>query len=308
VTKKPTSKPKSRKRGEATAPQIYKHEEDKLLLRPDVGFQPQVVVSDFGLIDAIESGLVKRPQPPVQDMTGHAYFNVWKWIVDTATWEQTTAFYLDSDPHVVAFVKNASLGFSIPYMWRSSAHEYQPDFLARLRLDDKEVGTLILETKGYDPRTVVKIAAAQRWVDAVNRHGRHGRWAYRIVTDPTTTREVLRHAARELASPLPLPWRVTLQRFVAGVRAAYGSRLERVVLYGSRARGDAELDSDIDALVVLDECADFWAEQRRIGGIAVQASEGAGTIVSAMPIGRRDFEDRQTPLLLNVRREGVEAG
>lgn len=43
------------------------------------------IVSDFGLIDAIESGIVKIPQLPVQDTTGRpipAYFNVWKWIVD----------------------------------------------------------------------------------------------------------------------------------------------------------------------------------------------------------------------------------
>lgn len=229
-------------------------------------------------------------------------------VMDTGTWEQTTAFYLDSDPHVIAFVKNASLGFSIPYTWRSTTHEYRPDFLARLRHGDREVGTVILETKGYDPRTAVKVSAAQRWVAAVNHDGRHGRWAYRIVTDPTTTREALRSAARELAAPPPVPWRAALHRFVEGVRAAYGSRLVRVVLYGSRARGDAELDSDVDALVVLDECVDFWAEHRRIGDIAIAASEGAETIVSAMPIGRRDFEERQSPLLLNVRREGVEVG
>lgn len=227
-------------------------------------------------------------------------------VMDTGTWERTTAFYLDADPHVIAFVKNTSLGFSIPYTWRGTAHEYQPDFLARVRLADREVGTVILETKGYDPRTAVKVSAAQRWVAAVNRDGRHGRWAYRIVTDPTTTREALRSAARELAAPPPVPWRAALQRFVEGVRAAYGSRLVRVVLYGSRARGDAELDSDVDALVVLDECEEFWPEQRRIGDIAIAASEGAETIVSAMPIGRHDFEERQSPLLLNVRREGVE--
>jgi predicted nucleotidyltransferase len=186
-------------------------------------------------------------------------------------------------------------------------HEYQPDFLTRLRHEEKEVGTLILETQGYD-RTAVKVAAAQRWVAAVNRDGRYGRWAYRIVTDPTTTRDALRSAARELAAPPPIPWRVALQRFVAGVRATYGSRLDRVVLYGSRARGDADVDSDVDALVVLDECADFWAEHRRIGDMAILASEGAETIVSAMPIGRRDFEQRNSPLLLNVRREGVPIG
>lgn len=229
-------------------------------------------------------------------------------VLDTATWEQTTAFYLDSDPHVIAFVKNANLGFSIPYIWRGVSHEYQPDFLARLRYDGREVGTVIVETKGYDPRTDVKVMAARRWIAAVNRDGRHGRWTYRLVTEPTTTRTAVRSAAREMAEPLPVPWRIALDRFMSSVRAAYGDRLERVMLYGSRARGDAELDSDVDLLVVLDECTDFWAEHRRLGDIAHQASEGAETIISAMPMSRIDFEERRSPLLMNVQREGVEVG
>lgn len=41
------------------------------------------IVSDFGLLDAIESGLVKIPQLPARDVTGAeeaAYFNVWRWV------------------------------------------------------------------------------------------------------------------------------------------------------------------------------------------------------------------------------------
>jgi len=41
------------------------------------------IVSDFGLLDAIESGLVKIPQLPSRDTTGAeeaAYFNVWRWM------------------------------------------------------------------------------------------------------------------------------------------------------------------------------------------------------------------------------------
>jgi hypothetical protein len=39
------------------------------------------IVSDFGLLDAIESGLVKIPQLPSRDVTGAdeaAYFNIWR--------------------------------------------------------------------------------------------------------------------------------------------------------------------------------------------------------------------------------------
>ena len=46
------------------------------------------VVSDFGLIDAIESGLVKIPQLAVRDTTGAqipGYFNIWHWIMPQLT-------------------------------------------------------------------------------------------------------------------------------------------------------------------------------------------------------------------------------
>ena len=45
------------------------------------------VVSDFGLIDAIESGLVKIPQLVVRDTTGAevpGYFNIWRYIMEQA--------------------------------------------------------------------------------------------------------------------------------------------------------------------------------------------------------------------------------
>ncbi|MGD1105209.1 MAG: type III restriction endonuclease subunit R, partial [Terriglobia bacterium] len=46
------------------------------------------VVSDFGLIDAIESGLVKIPQLAVRDTTGEeipGYRNIWRWILEKLT-------------------------------------------------------------------------------------------------------------------------------------------------------------------------------------------------------------------------------
>lgn len=41
------------------------------------------IVSDFSLLDAIESGLVKIPQLPARDVSGAeeaAYFNIWRWV------------------------------------------------------------------------------------------------------------------------------------------------------------------------------------------------------------------------------------
>jgi type III restriction enzyme len=79
---------------------------------------------------------------------------------------------------VEAFVKNAGLGFGIPYLHNGKDHEYLPDFLIRLKLPKPEF--LILETKGYDPLAEVKQAAALRWCSAVNAEGSFGHCQYKM--------------------------------------------------------------------------------------------------------------------------------
>ncbi len=125
-----------------------------------------------------------------------------------------------------------------------------------------------------------------------------------MMPDPNDTRE--RSRSRPRTDESPVSWQTALDKFLIGVRREYGPRVQRLVLYGSRARGDAEPDSDVDVLVVLDECSDLWREHHRLGGIAYDASLGAETIISAHPIAREDFDHRQSPLLLNVRREGID--
>ena len=88
--------------------------------------------------------------------------------------------------NVEAFVKNAGLGFAIPYLYNGQPHDYVPDFL--LRLKGKPRVHLILETKGYDPLAHVKAQAAQRWVAAVNAEGQYGRWHYAVAYKPEEVR------------------------------------------------------------------------------------------------------------------------
>jgi hypothetical protein len=47
-----------------------------------------------------------------------------------------------------------------------------------------------------------------------------------------------------------------LERFGASLRSRFGRRLQEVTLFGSRARGDAREDSDVDVLVVIDELSE----------------------------------------------------
>jgi type III restriction enzyme len=110
-------------------------------------------------------------------------------VPDTKRWEQSAAYYLDTHPHVDAFVKNAGLGFAIPYLHNGQMHDYMPDFIARLRTTPPAY--VIVETKGYDPLEDVKRGAAKRWVAAVNADGSYGQWAYRLAKKTTEVASLL---------------------------------------------------------------------------------------------------------------------
>jgi type III restriction enzyme len=90
---------------------------------------------------------------------------------------------------VEAFVKNAGLGFAMPYLYNGQPHDYVPDFLIRLKLQPRV--HLILETKGYDPLAHIKAQAAQRWVVAVNADGQYGGWHYAVAYKPEEVRQRL---------------------------------------------------------------------------------------------------------------------
>jgi predicted nucleotidyltransferase len=85
----------------------------------------------------------------------------------------------------------------------------------------------------------------------------------------------------------------------------YGERLRGVVLYGSRARGDASDDSDFDFLVLLDGVDDFGADVRQISAIASELSLEFDTVVSALPVAEARFLEEETPLFLNARRKAI---
>ena len=98
-------------------------------------------------------------------------------VADTTKWEQQAGYYIERHKAVNAYVKNAGLGFAIPYLHDGQTHDYIPDFVLRLA-STSGARHLILETKGYDPLDEVKEAAAQRWCAAVNADGRYGHWSF----------------------------------------------------------------------------------------------------------------------------------
>lgn len=85
----------------------------------------------------------------------------------------------------------------------------------------------------------------------------------------------------------------------------YGLRLVRLVLFGSRARGDAEPDSDIDILVVLEGQVDAVAEIHRTSEIVAGLSLDYDAVIACIFMSREQADYGGSALLLNIRREGV---
>lgn len=85
----------------------------------------------------------------------------------------------------------------------------------------------------------------------------------------------------------------------------YGERLLRLLLFGSQARGEAEIGSDVDVMVVLQGEVRPADEIERTGEIAADLSLQFNTVLSCLFISAERFERERSPLLLNVRREGI---
>jgi predicted nucleotidyltransferase len=94
-----------------------------------------------------------------------------------------------------------------------------------------------------------------------------------------------------------------LQKFRAALEEIYGERLERVVLYGSRARGGARPDSDYDVAIFLQGLNSRWDEIDTIIDVTHGILVDTGALIHAMPFKAGAYQDR-TPLMHELRREG----
>ncbi len=96
-----------------------------------------------------------------------------------------------------------------------------------------------------------------------------------------------------------------LRKFRVALDEVYGERIERVVLYGSRARGDARPDSDYDVAVFLTDLTDRWDEIDRIVEIETDILCETGAVINALPFRAGAYQER-TPLMHDLRREGID--
>ena len=85
----------------------------------------------------------------------------------------------------------------------------------------------------------------------------------------------------------------------------YGPSLEGVLLYGSVARGQGQIGSDIDLLVLLKESFDYSQELRQIVELLYPVQLESEYLISAKPAALDAFEDGTLQLYRNAKRQGV---
>ncbi len=84
-----------------------------------------------------------------------------------------------------------------------------------------------------------------------------------------------------------------------------GEHVEKIVLYGSQARGDARDDSDIDVLVVLKDDFKYGTMLKKTSRAVAKLSLDNDVVISRAFATRQQYEQSQMPFLMNVRREGI---
>ena len=90
-----------------------------------------------------------------------------------------------------------------------------------------------------------------------------------------------------------------------GLVEIYGDRLDKVVLFGSHARGESVPASDVDVLVALKGPVSPFDEIRRTGALVSKVSLDHEHVVLCVFQPSDEMHSSTNPLIRNVRREGI---
>jgi predicted nucleotidyltransferase len=101
-----------------------------------------------------------------------------------------------------------------------------------------------------------------------------------------------------------------LDIFRTSLDREYGRRLRDLLVFGSRARGDATDESDVDVAIVLDGEIDSPVQDMlKVAGLAYDAIVETGIHVQGWPVSEREWANpslHENPqLILSMRRDGL---
>lgn len=96
-----------------------------------------------------------------------------------------------------------------------------------------------------------------------------------------------------------------LRHFLFKLEAHFKENLKRVILFGSRARGDSAEDSDYDLLIILDKVTPETNEL--IDELSGEMLYEYNAVFSVFVYTEKDLDSREySPFIMNLRKEAVE--
>ena len=92
--------------------------------------------------------------------------------------------------------------------------------------------------------------------------------------------------------------------FSKKLKEQLGNRLIRIILFGSRARGDYHPDSDYDLLVIVDEVTPEVKDA--IDDLAGEFLYEYSKLFPVIAVSEKQFaSEKYNPLYMNIRKEGI---
>lgn len=114
--------------------------------------------------------------------------------------------------------------------------------------------------------------------------------------------------------------KTALEKFKDELTSKYPDRIEKIILYGSHARGDAGQDSDIDVMVVVKDkrprLIDNYGLERVLSWKDYPVEGAASNLsndlfykywshISPQIVDQKQFGNKWSPFFNSVRKEGV---
>lgn len=102
------------------------------------------------------------------------------WVVYDSDWEAEFCRVAEAHPRVLAYAKNHSMGFEVPFRLGGTQRHYRPDFIVRIDDGQDDPLNLVVEIKGFRGEDAVVKAETMntQWVPGVNALGSYGRWVF----------------------------------------------------------------------------------------------------------------------------------
>ncbi len=96
-----------------------------------------------------------------------------------------------------------------------------------------------------------------------------------------------------------------IKEFKTRTKKLYGNKLYNIILFGSWTSNEASENSAINLLVVIKHDIKPGEEIDRMIDIITEINLKHNVLLSVYPVSEKNYSILKSPLLMNVRREGI---